>query len=313
MLDPSAERAEDGDEVRERGAHERGGFDAEGGERGLAEPGLQSPAQAGHGTGVAENPFRWRPIAIAGRRRWRGGARELALECSSAAALIGTLEQQPYERLRLLDGQAAAEHDIGRATLVATWQPGEDACGARREQTQPNVGLQRVVERLREQEPATNPGLVAAEELADLRLVERVVAIQGADEPRLLQLGQAGAVVEQPERHLGRGRVIGDHVRAQRAESELTRRVQALEAVEHLERAGRAAVGRHRGQLSVTPERHAHLAHGARAAQPQPAQAVAEIVERDRRRVERTAELGRGRRSHEATPSRPVTLENPGA
>lgn len=268
--DGAAEGREDGDEGGEGVRAELARALAERGERLREQAGLEPRPHAGHGGDVAEEPLR---LGASARRRARRspGRRRYAppLDHLDPAGLVRAREDLLDEPRRLPEGHPGARHDLGGRPLVATWQPGQGRRRAWREEPEPDVRLHRVVEPLRDEEPPGHPALVPREPPRDLRLREVVLPVQRANEPRLLELGETAALVEQGERDLRAGHVHGEELAAQLGPAERPRRPQPLEAVEHLEA---AAVRREHGDrrdLAHARERPLHPGERVGLAQPQ--------------------------------------------
>jgi hypothetical protein len=201
----------------------------------------------------------------------RDGARALG---------IVEVEQLGDEEPGLPHGEPAADHHLRGALLVATWQLPHDHRRARREQAEPDVGLHRRVQPLDEHEAAEDPALVAAEPRRDRRLGEVVVAVERADQPPLLELGEPAPVVQGHEQDLGLDEIDVGDAGAEQAQAEGARGAHALEAVEDLELPLRREDAQ-RLELAVAQERAAHGLDRGGVAQTQRREAVAEVAQLD--------------------------------
>ena len=119
-----------------------------------------------------------------------------------------------------------------------------------------------------------------AQQLRNGALAQPVLAAQRVDDPGLLDLAQLVMLVKCANDG-GRCRFIErQHPRTQARPAQPLCGSPALEAVDELQA---IAVGErdHGGQLSVLLQRAAHALVGRRLAQPQPAQSLDELVERN--------------------------------
>ncbi len=220
-----------------------------------------------------------RGFALGSPRTARGRPRlEMSRDERSAARLVRSLEDLGDEELGLAHREPASDHDRRGLVLVATWQPGDRDRRSRREEAEPNVGLNRGIERLDEQKPPAHPALVAREAPRDLRLREAVVAIERPHEPGLLDLREAAPAVDRGDLDFGIGDAHAARLGDEIGPSEQARGVDALEAVEKLEA---IADGEHDdgGELPMERQRATHRLDSGRLANAERGETLAEIGE----------------------------------
>jgi len=112
------------------------------------------------------------------------------------APRIVDLDQLVDEQLRLVHRQSPSDDNLASGTLVATWQRGERHRRTRGHQSQTDPRLNLRLELLCQDPPTTDPGLVPSQPLRHPSLGQPVVAHQGPNQPRLLQLREAAAPVQ---------------------------------------------------------------------------------------------------------------------
>ena len=135
-------------------------------------------------------------------------------------------------------------------------------------QTEPHIGLDSGVELLGQQQATGHPTLVATEARSDGALGQRVRAVQRPHEPGLLQRGQSAPAVKLEQEHLGLQSIDISYPHPKLCPPQLSRDVQPLETVEHLEQ----PVLGERDQwleLPVATQRPLELAEGIGLAQAQ--------------------------------------------
>ena len=238
-------------------------------ERWPAKSRLQASRHARERGDVRHHPLGRRALTARGPgRRTRRGMLEALLDEPRTRRVVAAGEQLGDELRRLSAREAGARDHLRRGSLVATLQLGQASRRTRCEQPQPHVGLHRVVEALGEHQAATDPALVPAEQSTDRRLVELVLAVERAHQPRFLELGQPAVVVQRVDGHLGADDVDREHVRAQLTPAECARRAQPLEAIDDLEPAALDDEDDRRLQLPVLRERLPHRGQRLGLAQP---------------------------------------------
>lgn len=114
------------------------------------------------------------------------------------------------------------------------------------------------VESLGEQQTAADPALVSTEPVRDRALRKPVVAVEGAHEPGLLELGEPATVVQRGHEQLGLDGVHVGDAYAHGGPPEGASGAGALEAVDDLE----ATAVRERGQRIELPEPRERAPHG---------------------------------------------------
>ncbi len=191
------------------------------------------------------------------------------------------LAQPSHQGLGLPRRHASLHDQLGRVSLVAARQRRHCDRRARRQQPEPDVGLHGAVEPLDQQQPAADPALVPAQQLRHSALAQPVLATQRADDPGLLELGQLVVLVKRADNGGGHRLVERQHPDLQGRPAQPLRCAPSLEAVDQLQVAA-VDERHHAGQLSMLGERATHPLVGRRLAQPQIAQALTEIMERDR-------------------------------
>src|SRR5690606_9675138 len=165
------------------------------------------------------------------------------------------------------------------------------------------VGLDCSVELLGQQQPAANPALVATQARADSALAQRVRPKQRTHEPCLLEGRQASLTVQLQQEHLGLQAIDVSHTHPKRGPPQLSRDVQPLEAVEHLEQSALGLGERDEWlELPVTAQRPLEFAHGVRLAQSQLAERLLGQLAQRRRSLSTSKARRQG--SHGATAAR---------
>jgi len=211
-----------------------------------------------------------------------GPASEHRLE----GARVGGVQQLAHQDRRLSDGEPAPNHHAGCESLVATWQRRDEHRRPRREQSQSHVRLHAHVEGFDERQAPAYPTFMATKARGDRALAQAVVTVERADDPRLLERGQAAAGVPLAHVHRRLDDVHRHDDGAESAQTQHARRTQPLEAIEQLECAAvfERAHGR---ELPMVAERRAHRRKRARLGQAKGGQPLAEIGQGD-------GALGRG-------------------
>jgi len=276
--DGAAKGSEDGKECGERVGAQLAGALAMSGQGLGEEPCLEPGGDPRHRGDVPEEPLRVganTPYRVRRRPGWRGAAP--SRDDFVAAGLVGAGEDLVHQARRLSAGEPGARNHLRCLLLVATWQPRHGRRGAGRDEAQPDVGLHGLVERLGQEEPAAHPALVARKAASDLRLREPVLPVQRPDEPRLLELGEPAALVQEGDRHLGLDGVHREDLRAQLGPPQRARRTHPLEPVEHLQPARRRREDGDGRDLPHRLERALHAGERGRLAEPQRGQALAEL------------------------------------
>lgn len=156
--------------------------------------------------------------------------------------------------------------------------------------------LHRRLERLDEHQPPADPALVTTHSPGDFGLPETVVAVERANEPRLLELRKAASLVQLIQTKLGVDDTDVDDASEQRRPAQHAGGVSALEAVEDLEPVS-LNEERQRAELPVPLERAAHRRERAGVAHAQRREPLAQRRDLDLARVGL-------RRLHGCTPSR---------
>lgn len=316
-----AECGEHRPERREGAGGELGRPWPERAERLPEEPRLQPRRHARERGDVAHQPL-GRGARAAGGVRCRAGRGPLEafLQQPGSRRLVFAGEELGDERRRLAIRQPGARDHLRRGPLVATLQLRKTRRRTRRQEPEPYVRLDGVVERLGQHEPPAHPALVPPEQTPDRRLVELVLAVERAHQPALLELGQpmVVAIVQRADGHLRVDGVDREGVGAQLAPAERPRGTQSLEAVDDLGPIVRAGEDDDCRQLTVPLERLPHRRQRLGLAQPQRAERLAEDLDAhhavaDRRRGlhgHHLRTLTAGRRGWRVTP-RPRFGANP--
>ena len=195
--------------------------------------------------------------------------------------IVGSREQLIDQPRRLPRGQATPRDHLRRELLVAARQPPDLPRRGGRQQPQPDVRGDVLVEPLGQHQPPAHPALVASQQLGDLRLREPIVAIEGAHEPRLLEVRERLSRVASPQEQLGGRAADLVDLGAQRRPAQRTRPDQPLETVDDLDRS-RVPAAHDRDELAVARQRPLELTQQLGRSQPERRQLLAQLRQLDR-------------------------------
>jgi hypothetical protein len=182
--------------------------------------------------------------------------------------------------LRLPHGESAANHDVGKLMLVATWQLAHGHGRTRREQAESHIGLHDRIQGLDEHQASKHPAFVAAESSCNGGLRQVILAVQGPDQPGFLELGKPASVVQRDEQDLGLGPVDLDNAGAKRGKAERASGAYTLEAIDDLQ-LPTGVEHAERVELAMPLERPAHGFERRGLAEAQRRELVAEVGEVD--------------------------------